>query len=95
MKGKTEIRTVFFIMLDRPAGPTRVGNAYSSRERAKEWVKFVSKAHRCRAFITRADLTLVDGQLDAASVELLDKVFNLDPPKAHGAVADEKAGQPS
>lgn len=95
MSPKSEIRTVFFIMVDHPLGPRRVGNAYSSRDRAKEWVAFVRKFHRLRTYIQRADLKFIDGQLDAASVELLDKVFNLDPPKAKTRVADEQAGQPS
>lgn len=87
-----EKRTVYFIMVDRPfAGPTRVGKAYGSRKAAQEWVKFVRGAWRgLRIYLKAAKLTLVDGKLDARSIELLDKVFNMDPPAAAEAATSAK-----
>lgn len=76
-----EKRSVYFIMVAGLKGPKRVGKAYSSREAAKGWVGFVRAFFRGRRVsIRRANLTLIDGKLDARSIELLDKVFNMDPP---------------
>lgn len=81
-----EKRTVYFIMVDHPLGPQRVGNAYRTRKAAQEWVGFVRSAWRgLRTYVKAAKLTLVDGKLDARSIELLDKVFNMDPPEVTAA----------
>lgn len=86
----SEARTVFFVMVDHPLGPKRVGNAYSSRKSAQSWVPLVRAAWKgIHTYVEPAELTFVDGKLDAASVELLDKKFNMDPPGAGPKVPKE------
>ncbi len=76
-----ERRTVYFTMVHTLAGPVRVGPAYSSREVAEGWLDFVKSARSAAgAHVDECTLTLVDGQMDPASVDVLDRVYNMDPP---------------
>ena len=73
---------VFFIMVEHPIdGWIRVGNAYKTRDAAKEWTGFVRKSWRiCRVRIAPCTLRRVNGELDERSRKVLDKKFNMDPP---------------
>ncbi len=76
----TVTRRVFFTMVRHPFnGPTRVGNAYATKEAAKGWLPFVRGAWRvCRVSVSSCTLRWVDGALDARSVRILDTKYNLD-----------------
>lgn len=73
---------VFFTMAHYPEGPQRIGPPYTTRATAESWVSFVRKARRVRRVTVQACKLEVDasGKLTSATLERLDKVFNLDPP---------------
>jgi hypothetical protein len=75
-------RTVFFTMVRHPIkGWTRVGNAYPSRDAAKEWLPFVRGSWRgLRAKVSQCTLRLEAGKLCERSRRVLDEKFNLDAP---------------
>jgi len=74
-------RTVFFTMLRHPDGWIRVGPAYSSRKEAQGWLSFVKQARRLRTGrVAQLTCRWVNGELDAKTIETLDKKFNMDPP---------------
>ncbi len=77
---------VFFTMVLHPAqGWIRVGEAYATREIAQGWLPFVRGAWRgLRVKTRKCPMRIVDGELDEATRERLDKVFNLDPPDSEG-----------
>lgn len=80
-----ETRQVYFTMVLHPGrGWIRVGNAYSSRKAALEWLPFVRRAWQCQAKVEAATLGLVDGRLDEKSIRLLNQKFNLDAALARG-----------
>lgn len=76
-------RTVFFTMVMHPNGKwTRVGNSYAKKDTAKGWVPFVKGAWRgCRVKVQPCTLELEDGKLTPASLEILDREYNFDPPR--------------
>lgn len=78
----SERKRVYFTMVLHPAGGwTRVGNAYGSRKSAQGWVPFVRKSWRgLRTRVSQCTLHLIDGKLDARSVKILDRKFNMDAP---------------
>jgi hypothetical protein len=75
-----EKRKVFFTMVYHPLkGWMRCGNAYGTKEAAKEWVPFVRKSWRgLRTKVVQFTLELVDGKPSEKSRKVLDKKFNLD-----------------
>jgi hypothetical protein len=76
------VRRVWFTMVSHPAkGWMRVGNAYVSRDVAREWVPFVRGAWRgLRVKVSQCTLRWVNGQLDEKSRRTLDEKFNMDAP---------------
>lgn len=77
-------RTVYFMMIRHPLhGWQRVGNAFSTRKAAAEWLPFVRGAWRgCAAKVSQCTLVWVGGDLTLASRRVLDQKFNLDAPLA-------------
>lgn len=72
-------RTVFFTMVLHFRDWVRVGNAYPSRDAAKEWVPFVRAAWKgLKTKVEPCKLSFVDGKLTEESRQLLDQKFNLD-----------------
>lgn len=78
----TTKQTVYFTMVCHPAqGWIRIGNAYRTREAAKDWLPFVRKAWRgLKGKVQACTLHFEDGVLTEASRRLLDEKFNLEAP---------------
>lgn len=76
------VRRVFFTMVQHPKyGWIRVGNAYSSKNSAQEWVPFVRQCWRgLRTKVVSCTLHFVDGELTPVSAKILDSKFNMAPP---------------
>jgi len=76
--------TVYFTMVDHPTrGRFCVGHAYATRACALSWVPFVRASYRdlFKVTVSSFTYTLVDGKMDARSLAILDKKFNMDPPE--------------
>jgi len=73
-------RKLFFTMVLHPFnGWTRVGNAYTSKEQAQEWLPMVRGSwYMCKCKISQFTAIYIDGKLSDKSKEILDKKFNLD-----------------
>jgi hypothetical protein len=70
-------RTIFFIMVDHPDGPRRVGRPFSTRENAREWVCFVRSYWNLRVTIRSCRITFSDeGVPDKKSRKRLSEEFN-------------------
>ena len=81
-QGVSEIRWVFFIMVEISTGWIRVGNAYATRKGAEGWLDFVSAAKGGRpARVEGLELVYIDGELDERTIRALDEKFNLDKPE--------------
>jgi len=77
--GQQSTKTVFFTMVYHLSGWMRVGNAYPTRESAKEWLPMVRARWRgLRTKVESCVLTFKDGVLSEESRQLLDQKFNLD-----------------
>jgi hypothetical protein len=78
---ETTKETVFFTMVQHPInGWTRVGNAYTSYNRATGWLSFVRGAWSgCKVKVSQFTAVWVDGELTDKSVKTLDEKYNLDP----------------
>lgn len=78
----TERRTVYFHMVSHPSGKEiRVGHAYSDRETAKSWTRFVKASWRgCPVRIEKFTYTLIDGVMAEADKVKLSERYNMDPP---------------
>ncbi len=77
----SRIVRVYFVMVHGPRPPSRVGNAYALRETAASWGDFAAKACRCEGWTVEAlDLEWEGGRLSAATLDVLDRRYNLDPP---------------
>ena len=76
----TTEKTVYFTMVLHPAsGWTRVGNAYPSRESARDWVPFVRGCWRAlKVKVQPCRLEFHDGVLSEESKRILDEKYNLD-----------------
>lgn len=83
---------VFFTMVKHPfRGWIRVGNAYSSKEAAQEWLPFVSKAWSgLKAKVSPCTLKFVNGKLSNASLHTLDVKFNMNPPDQNNEASGER-----
>lgn len=78
----TSKHTLYFTMIFHPSGKwIRVGRPYTSRKTAQSWSGFVRGAwHNLPFKVSQCTLRIIDGTLDAKSIETLDQKFNLDPP---------------
>lgn len=76
------VRRVWFVMVLHPdKGWMRVGNAYGSRQAAREWLPLVRGAWRgLRTRVSQCTLRWVNGELTDRSRRTLDEKFNLDAP---------------
>lgn len=76
------VRRVWFTMVLVPSqGWTRVGNAYGSKETARGWLGFVSKAwHGLRTKVSQCTLRWEGGEMTPRSRELLSTKYNMEPP---------------
>lgn len=78
----TKRRCYFTMVLHPEKGWTRVGKAYASRTVAASWLPVVHRAWQgCRARVAQCTVRYVAGRLDAASVETLDRKFNMEAPR--------------
>jgi hypothetical protein len=80
MKNNITKRVLFFNMVFHPVkGWTRVGNAYSSKKAAVEWLPFVRGVWRgCRTKVSQCTIRFVDGVITEPSRLVLSEKFNLD-----------------
>lgn len=80
---KIEKRTLYFTMVRHPSsGWIRVGKPFSKKETARGWLSFVKGAWRgLPVKISQMTCTLVDGEIDEKSKQILDEKFNMDPPQ--------------
>ena len=78
-----EKKTIYFIMVLHPLnGWLRNGNAYLTRDEAKEWVPFVRRYWKgLKTKIAPFTYTMIDGKMSDKSKAILDKKFTLEPPK--------------
>ena len=76
-------QTIYFTMVHHPTrGTIRAGNAYPSRSAASSWLGFVRKCWRgCKTSVASCTLRYEDGKLTPKSIAVLDRKFNMDPPK--------------
>ena len=76
------VRRVWFTMVLVPGkGWTRVGKAYGSKEAARGWLGFVSKAwHGLRVKVSQCTLRWRDGEMTDRSKETLSTKYNMEPP---------------
>jgi hypothetical protein len=72
-------RTLFFTMVYQPFhGWARVGPSYVNRKTAQGWLWFVRGAWRgCDVRISQFTARWIDGNLDARSVGVLNRKFNM------------------
>lgn len=73
-------KTLFFTMVMHPVkGWCRVGNAYPSKQAARDWLPFVRGVWRgLRVKIAQSTVELHDGHVSEKSKKVLDEKFNLD-----------------
>ena len=74
-------RRLYFIMVCHPLGAKRAGNAYATKQDARDAVPLVRGAWR-GLHVTISQCTIIwrDGALTPKSVETLSRKYNLEPP---------------
>jgi hypothetical protein len=78
----TKKRRLYFTMVRHPLGAKRVGNAYATKQDARDAVPLVRGAWRgLRVVISQCTLVWRDGVLCPKSLQTLDHKYNMDPPK--------------
>ena len=74
-------RRLYFTMVRHPLGPTRAGNAYATKQDARDAVPFVRGSWRgLRVTISQCTLVWHGGQLTPKSIATLARKYNLEPP---------------
>ena len=74
-------RRLYFTMVCHPLGAMRVGNAYATKQDARDAVPLVRGAWRgLRVKISQCTIVWRDGVLSPKSVETLIRKYNLEPP---------------
>lgn len=75
------IAQVFFTMVEITTGWVRVGDAYSTRREAEDWLDFVSESKGGRpAKVEELKLNYIGDALDEETIQILDEKFNMDAP---------------
>jgi hypothetical protein len=75
-------RRLYFTMVCHPLGAKRVGNAYATKQDARDAVPLVRGAWRgLRVKISQCTIVWRDGVLCPKSLQTLDHKYNMDPPK--------------
>ena len=75
-------RRLYFTLVCHPLGAKRVGNAYPTKQDARDAVLFVRGAWRgMRVKVSQCTIVWRDGVLTPKSVETLSCKYNLEPPR--------------
>ena len=79
----TTKQTIYFTMVHHPTrGTIRAGNACMTRKAAQQWLPMLRKMWRgCKTSVASCTLRYEDGKLTPKSIAVLDRKFNMDPPK--------------
>ena len=81
MKPVTKKRRLYFTMVCHPLGLKRAGNAYPTKQDARDAVPLVRGSWRgLRVTISQCTIVWHDGQLTPKSIATLDRKYNLEPP---------------
>ncbi len=81
MKPVVKKRRLYFTMVCHPIGLKRVGNAYPTKQDARDAVPLVRGSWRgLRVTISQCTLVWHDGVLTSKSVDTLSRKYNLEPP---------------
>lgn len=74
-------RRLYFTMVHHPLGLKRAGNAYATKQDARDAVQHVRGSWRgLRVTISQCTLVWHDGQMAPKSVDTLSRKYNLEPP---------------
>ena len=81
MKPVTKKRRLYFTMVCHPLGLKRAGNAYPTKQDARDAVPLVRGSWRgLRVAISQCTIVWRDGQLTPKSIATLARKYDLEPP---------------